>query len=174
MDERKLFESRIKKYKNMVQCIIARHCMDGNIRHDLMQQTFLQAWIYRDSFEGKSQYSTWLCRIAINVTINYLVAQKSRVKILDDNEYPYEQIYSLQHYLYMSPDVGLSAMEELEEVKDYILTMNEDLQKALVMSVVYGKNYEEIARAVGIPVGTVRSRIFNARKKLRARFGKAL
>lgn len=170
MDEKILFEKRVKRYKGLIKRIIMRHAANPSIRDDLMQQTFLRAWIHRNSFQRRSKYSTWLCRIAINTTLNYLISQKSKVKVIDKYEIDVENVAHIQHYLYISPDKILSDQENLDIVADAIRTLPGKIGAPLILNVIYGYDYERVASMLSLPIGTVRSCIYRARNILRAKF----
>lgn len=167
MDERTLFEQRVKKNKALVLHFISRYIFDVDLRHDIMQQTFLRAWIVRDSFEGRGSYEGWLKKIAATCTFNYLVSHQHKITIAK-KEYAdglnYEDLHSLDHYLFASPLDQLIQDHDLILAAEALKALPKPFQEAIVLSLVYGHTYEEIAAIANIPIGTVRSRIFRGKQ----------
>lgn len=167
MDEKKLFEENVSRYKGKVLTMISRYVHCEHIRQDLLQQAFLRAWVSRDSFLGDCQYSTWLIKIAINVTLNYLIRNKTKIKVLSRVLQEKEHFTLVQHYMYIAPDNYLSAMETLTEVERQMQKLPRELREAIVLSAVYGYEYADVAKMCRVPVGTIKSRIHRARAILK-------
>jgi len=164
MDDEQLFQERFKKYKGLVLRIIRRYARDESVIDDLTQQTFIKAWIYRATFKGECTYSTWLCKIAINTTINHLTQQRGKIKVFDP-EFYFDRVP--KYFMYSPTDTIASDLEELLQVEKDIKALPEKLRTALVMHTLYGYSYEELALVLEVPIGTVRSRIFRARELIR-------
>jgi len=164
MDDKQLFEARFKKYKGLILRLIRRYAKDESIIDDLAQQAFVKAWIYRDTFKGECTYSTWLCSIAINTTINHLVKNRGKIKVFDP-DYHFDRVP--RYFMYSPTDSIASDLEELLQVERAIKQLPEKLRTALVMHTLYGYSYEELAIVLEVPIGTVRSRISRAREAIK-------
>ena len=110
------------------------------------------------SFDG------WLWRITRNVFVDEIRRQKRRptVPLPDEPD-------RLRTASSPAPDVMLAQVTLGEEVQDALLSLTYDFREAVVLCDVVGLSYDEIAQAVGVPVGTIRSRIHRGRKMLRSR-----
>lgn len=165
MDDKSLFEDRFRKHQGIVKRMIGRYVKNDDATiDDLTQQTFIKAWIHRDSFQGNSAYSSWLCRIAINTTINHIIANRQRLKVFDDS---YKPGLVPEHYIYSTPLTILCNEEHLLLMGKEISKLPMGTKEALVYNTIYGMKYEEVAFALKIPIGTVRSRIKRARTILK-------
>ena len=124
---------------------------------DIVQQAFLRAWEKIDTFKGNSNFYTWLYRIGFNLAITKI--NSSREMQLDE---------SFESTLSSSSNIEdtLENKELYVTVKNLLDEIPEEQRTAYVLCEVDTKNYEEIAQITGVPVGTVRSRIFRARQYL--------
>lgn len=165
MDERQEFDKNYKINKNKIYRMIARYISDVATIEDLTQNTFVKAWLGRESFRGDSSYYTWLCSIAINTAIDYIAKHKPRLHSFscdrlkeDMDTYPAESFDTLDN-LVIDEQVAIiwAAIEKLPR----------KLHDPLVLFAIYELSYEQIADSMGIPVGTVRSRIHRARFELK-------
>jgi len=161
------FDLLVLKYQNRVVNLISRYVYDSAEVYDVAQEAFIKAYRALPNFRGDSAFYTWLYRIAINTAKNYLVAQgrrppKTDVDIQDAEQYgSYDDLKN-----YETPE-GLMQKSEVERVVvETMQTLPEDLRTAITLRELEGLSYDEIAEAMGCPVGTVRSRIFRAREAI--------
>ncbi len=166
-DEQKLFKERFLEHRFLLHRIIGRYIRHKETQQDLMQETMLLAWKCRADYQGLSKYSTWLCRIAINATINYLIAQK-RKPLSRAIDYTLVEGGCIgEHAICNSAESILIADEGMHEIRMAIFKLPQTYKTALVLQAFYGLTYEQIADVANIPVGTVRSRIYRAKELLR-------
>ena len=165
--DKKAFDILVRKYQHKLVNLIARYVYDPNEVMDVAQETFLKAYRAIPKFRGDSAFYTWLYRIGVNTAKNHLIAQGRRPPSVDidaDEATQYEGESDLKEYA--TPE-GMLLKEEIEKtVFDTIESLPEDLRKAITLRELEGLSYEEIAEAMGCPVGTVRSRIFRAREAI--------
>ena len=166
MDEKAEFEKYYKDNKSFIISVLRRYIRNQQTVEDLAQQTFINAWVGRRHFEGRSTYRTWLYRIAVNVTFTHLLKERQKTKVFTNNLDMFESDATSLHYLYITPMHVVGANEDLETLKSKMQQLPKDMQQALVMYAIYGVPYEEIAQSLNIPIGTVRSRIHRARALL--------
>ncbi|MCJ7556560.1 MAG: RNA polymerase sigma factor RpoE [Gammaproteobacteria bacterium] len=162
--EKAAFDVLVLKYQHKIVNLVMRYVQDPVESLDVAQEAFIKAYRAIPSFRGESAFYTWLYRIAINTAKNYLVARKRR---------PLEYDLDLQDPQQYDMDSRLSDAETPEGhalgeeirlvVNDAIDGLPKDLRTAIVLREIEGMSYEEIAREMECPVGTVRSRIFRAR-----------
>lgn len=137
---------------------------------DLCQETFAKAYKAWDRFEGRSQVSTWLYRIAVNTWKNKLRGRKLKffslfaTKDEDDEPRDYEGNDP-------APDEGLQKNEEREILFKALGQLNTDERVVLTLRDLEERSYEEISEILNLPAGTVKSRLFRARERLREKLG---
>ncbi len=166
------FDLLVLKYQHKIAKLIMRYVRDPAEALDVSQEAFIKTYRALPKFRGDSAFYTWLYRIAINTAKNHLVAMKRRpVDFEVDLQDP--DAYDINARLQDTdtPD-RIAQREELREtVEAAIAALPEELREAIVLREIEGLSYEEIARAMDCPVGTVRSRIFRAREAIDGRIG---
>jgi RNA polymerase sigma-70 factor (ECF subfamily) len=165
--DKKAFDVLVQKYQHKIANLVSRYIRDPGEVLDVTQEAFLKAYRALPKFRGDSAFYTWLYRIAINTAKNYLVAQDRRPPESDidaEEAVQYEGAGALRDNA--SPE-SLLLRDEIEKtVYDAIDRLPDDLRTAITLREMEGLSYEEIAQAMGCPVGTVRSRIFRAREAI--------
>jgi RNA polymerase sigma-70 factor (ECF subfamily) len=170
--DKRAFDLLVLKYQHKIVKLIMRYVRDPAEALDVSQEAFIKTYRALPKFRGDSAFYTWLYRIAINTAKNHLVAAKRRpVDFEVDLQDPesYEINARLQDN--DTPDRIAQRDELRETVEDAIARLPEELRVAIVLREIEGMTYEEIARAMECPVGTVRSRIFRAREAIDGRIG---
>jgi len=161
------FDLLVLRYQHKVLKLIMRYVHDAVEAEDVAQEAFIRAYRALPSFRGDSAFYTWLYRIAINTAKNALVANRRRPVEYDLDPQDSED-YAMQARL-KDPETpeGLLLTEEIQHtVNSAIENLPDDLRTAIVLRELEGLSYEEIAKAMDCPVGTVRSRIFRAREAI--------
>ena len=162
--DKKAFDLLVLKYQQKVANLISRYVRDPSETLDVTQEAFIKAYRALPNFRGDSAFYTWLYRIAINTAKNYLVAQGRRPPGSDVDAETAEQLdVGTRLKEHATPEHQLLTDELAETVKQAMDDLPEDLRTAITLRELEGLSYEEIARAMDCPVGTVRSRIFRAR-----------
>jgi len=170
--DKRAFDLLVLKYQHKIAKLIMRYVRDPSEALDVSQEAFIKTYRALPKFRGDSAFYTWLYRIAINTAKNHLVAMKRRpvdfeVDLQDPDSY--DMNARLQDT--DTPD-RIAQREELREtVEDAIAALPDELREAIILREIEGLSYEEIARAMDCPVGTVRSRIFRAREAIEGRIG---
>jgi RNA polymerase sigma-70 factor (ECF subfamily) len=161
------FDLLVKKYQHKIIGLISRYIYDHHEAMDVAQEAFIKAYRALPNFRGDSAFYTWLYRIAINTAKNYLVARGRRPPDTDidaDDAQYFESDSDLRQI--ENPENALYR-DELQRVINQVLDrLPEDLRVALTLREFEGLSYEEIAKVMDCPVGTVRSRIFRAREAI--------
>ncbi|QMT60207.1 sigma-70 family RNA polymerase sigma factor [Legionella sp. PC997] len=148
----------LSRYNNKIQQIIHLHIQDRANVSDLAQEVLIKVYRYLHYFKEKSQFSTWLYRITQNTIKNHYRTTNLRLDL--EAEYAdscYPGVELSPEYLIMNIEFG----ERLELI---LSTLSEELRLCYGMYILDGKSYEDIAKRMDCPIGTVRSRIFRARK----------
>jgi len=157
----------VRKYEHKVGFVIARYISDTHEVEDVAQETFIKAYRAIHRFRGDSAFYTWLYRIAVNTSKNYLVSQKRRPpdSDLEASEIESTGIGRVMHDI-DTPEAGALSREIAQTVTDTLHRLPEELQQALELRELQGMSYEDIAEQMRCPLGTVRSRIFRAREAI--------
>jgi len=168
--DKRAFDLLVLKYQQKVANLVSRYVRDPSETLDVTQEAFIKAYRAIPNFRRESAFYTWLYRIAINTAKNYLVAQKRRPPGSDIDAETAEQLdVGTRLKENATPENHLLEKEIGETVKQAIDELPEDLRTAITLRELEGLSYEEIARAMDCPVGTVRSRIFRARAAIDAK-----
>ena len=162
------FDALVLKYQHKVVKLVMRYVRNPAEAEDIAQDAFIKAYRALPQFRGDSAFYTWLYRIAINTAKNAVVSRdRSPIDFDLDLQNP-DESYDMHGRLKDSetPE-ALTLTEEIRStVNSAIDALPEDLRTAIVLRELEGLSYEEIADAMGCPVGTVRSRIFRAREAI--------
>jgi RNA polymerase sigma-70 factor, ECF subfamily len=178
--DKKAFELLVIKYQRKLMRLVSRLVRDQAEAEDVVQEAFIKAYRALPQFRGDSAFYTWLYRIGINTAKNYLVTQGRRAPTsTDSNSEEAETFDDAEHLRDINtPESMLATKQIAETVNAAMSTLPEELRTAISLREIEGLSYEEIADAMGCPIGTVRSRIFRAREaiaeKLRPLLGTAL
>jgi RNA polymerase sigma-70 factor, ECF subfamily len=165
--DKRAFDLLVLKHQFKVHAIVSKYVKDYDEVNDVVQETFIKAYRALEAFRGESAFYTWLYRIAVNTSKNYLLARNRRPPSFDVDLGDAENAeLSIQLQNLDSPDNILSR-NELETVIDVAIKgLPADLRNALILREFEDLSYEQIADIMDCPVGTVRSRIFRAREAL--------
>jgi RNA polymerase sigma-70 factor (ECF subfamily) len=166
-DER-AFDEIVQRHKNKIYNYVCRMTNDSPDAEDITQEVFIKAYVSIGAFRNDASVDTWLYRIATNLVIDRFRRGKrapQTVPVLDDEEDPLHELPATERG---SDPAAQAQLAELQaEVKRALAGLPPKLRSAIVMHDLEGLSYEEVAAAVGCPVGTVKSRLFNGRNLLK-------
>jgi RNA polymerase sigma-70 factor (ECF subfamily) len=156
-DER-AFETILLRYQGPVFNAVLRMVRDRDEAGDLTQNAFLKAYERLSTFDPEQKFFSWLYRIAINETINFL-KRRGRLEPLDgDWAAPAA-----------TPETALLDADLSSHVQDALMSIASDYRAVLVLRHFEDLSYDEISQIVGVPEKTVKSRLFTARRLLKER-----
>jgi len=165
--EKQAFDVLVLKYQQKVANLISRYVRDSGEVMDVTQEAFIKAYRALPNFRGESAFYTWLYRIAINTAKNYLAAQGRRPPSDDIEAESAEQLDAGVRLKEFGTPENLLLREEIAStIKEAIDDLPEDLRTAITLRELEGLSYDEIAKAMDCPIGTVRSHIFRAREAI--------
>ena len=160
------FEALVLRYQARIVNYASAMVHDAGAAEDVAQETFVRAWRGLGRFRGESAFKTWLYRIATNVARTHLDRRGRQARIgdrsLDDETEPLQTADVPSP----APDAETSLVRR-EAIDRALAELPDELRVALVLRDVEGLDYKEIAGVTGAPIGTVESRIFRARRRLR-------
>ena len=161
------FDLLVRKYQHRIAALIGRYVADWSECQDVAQETFIRAYRAIGNFRGDAQFYTWLHRIAVNTAKNHLVANNRRPPTEDVDVGDAEQFDSgIRLRDNDTPERELMRQQLEQTVMRAVEALPEELRVAITLREVDGLSYEEIARRMDCPIGTVRSRIFRAREAI--------
>jgi RNA polymerase sigma-70 factor (ECF subfamily) len=164
----KAYDELVKRYQERIYATIYHMTSNHEDANDLAQESFIKAFQALKSFKGGSSFYTWLYRIAVNKTINFLKQRKNRTHMsLNDIDINAEHDPDLMALISEQTPRRAAGLTELQEkLNAALMKLSEPHRLVVVMHDVQGLSHEEIAEAVDCNVGTVRSRLFYARQQL--------
>jgi RNA polymerase sigma factor (sigma-70 family) len=174
--DQKAYRSLTERHQSSVYHIVYKIVRDSEVAADLVQETFMKAFSSLASYRSEYRFSTWLYKIAANCSIDYL--RKKRINMLSlDREVETADgrlDFEVADYSF-HPGRTLERKEQEFNIEEAITSLPEKYREVIIYRHKDDKSYEEIADLLGIPVGTVKARIFRARellkKKLKLLYG---
>src|SRR5690348_2439936 len=152
--ERTLYDAHVDRIYRLVH----RMAGDGDLAQDFTQETFIRAFERLGQYRGDASLATWLHSIAVSVTLNGMrKVQRIRLRTTDLSETPLLASETRD----LPPDLRTRLFQAID-------TLSEKLRPVFIMHDIEGFTHEEIGEALGIPTGTSKARLFDARAKLRA------
>ena len=165
----KAFEQLYRLHIGRVLGICLRMTRRRDLAEDCAQQTFVRAWRNLGAFEGRSAFSTWLHRIAVNEVLTYTRNHGTRLEAdtqgVDDDHLDSEAAQGSM------PAPGAPDVGEVMDVERALATLPEGSRHVVVLQTVYGYSHEEVAEMLGIAVGTCKAQLHRGRRMLRERLG---
>ncbi len=164
--DRAAFGELVRAYQQRVYMTAYRMTREHASAHDISQEVFLRAYRGLGSFDGRSEFFTWLYRIVVNVSLNHLRREgRRRALSLDEVELP----EPLQQQAGQSPELQLQLKRQVRDVAEAMDALPETLKTTVILVILDGMSYREAAEALQCTEGTVGWRIHEARKILRTR-----
>lgn len=157
------FEGLVRRYHGRLTTAMVAVCGAVQEAEDVVQETFLQAFCKLDSFRSESRFYTWLYRIAFNLSVN--VRRKKRPLLVSDRSDVLDPLQIVDQGA--GPTEPLAAAERSEQLLAAIGRLPDEFREVLVLRELEGFCYETIAEVLGLPLGTVRSRLHRARGQLK-------
>ena len=168
-DDERAFADLVGRFKGRVTNLISRVLNDRESSDDLAQEVFVRVFVHRRNYRTGSKFSTWVFTIAANLAKNEI-----RRRVRRRNWFSLDaltEVFSDSIIQLADPTEGREQVLEREQLQgavgEAIATVPEKYRLALVLRDIEGLSYEEIAEVLGVPGGTVRSRINRARSMLK-------
>lgn len=164
------FETLVERYRHRIVATALRFTRVQEDAEDIAQQCFQKAFVHLHTFEGKSAFSTWLTRIAVNEALMFLRRSRGQLKVsIQDDFADVEGATSRLEIPDSDPDPEVRYLQR-EKARILAAAMQElrpRLRKAIELRELAELSTEETARRMGLSVGAVKARIFHGRRKLR-------
>jgi RNA polymerase sigma-70 factor, ECF subfamily len=164
------YDELVQRYQERIYATVYHMTSNHEDANDLAQESFIKAFQALKSFKGGSSFYTWLYRIAVNKTINFLKQRKNRIHLslndLDFNAEHDPDLVALISDKTPRREAGLSELQE--KLNEALMKLSEPHRLVVVLHDVQGLSHDEIAKVMNCNIGTVRSRLFYARQQLQA------
>lgn len=165
------FEALVRKYQDRVYNI-CRYMLGAADAEDAAQDAFIKAYRNLDRFTPSPSFQAWVTRIAVNSCLDYK-RKPAHISIAmtsgEGEEYTLDAPSGSP-----GPEAALESKKAGQAVADAIAGLSERLRSVIVLYEIEGLSYEEISDALGISIGTVKSRISRAREELKKRLAGAM
>lgn len=163
-----IFNNEFMPTVNSMYNFAYRLTLDSDDAKDLLQDTYLKAYRFIDSFQQGTNAKAWLFRILKNSFINdYRKKSKepSKVDYQDVESYYNSEDVDRQ----ITPDLRVEALKDMigDEISNALNSLDVDFRTVIILCDLEGFKYEEMAKILDIPIGTVRSRLHRARNLLK-------
>lgn len=151
----------IDNHGNTVRNIIKRITNEEN--EDLEQEVYTKVWKNSEKYEEKGVFKAWIKTISANISKDYL---KSSQKKLSDNTTNDETVVSLIQCNKDTPEEILIKKERQKQISSAINNLKPKFKEIIMLYEIENQSYEDISKKLKCPIGTVKSRIYNAKKEL--------
>jgi RNA polymerase sigma-70 factor (ECF subfamily) len=160
----------VERYQGRIYSVVFGMVRNPEDARELSQDAFVKAYKNLSRFRLESSFYTWLCRIAMNVSIDHLRRQKlRRTEAFEEGIASRDGtgVISLAHHR-EDPRRNLERKRLRERIIAEVEKLPDDQRQVIILREIDGLPYKDIADIMGIPEGTVMSRLYYARKKLQS------
>jgi RNA polymerase sigma factor (sigma-70 family) len=163
-----IFHGEFMPHINSMYNFAYRLTMDGDDAKDLLQDTYLKAYRFIESFQQGTNAKAWLFRILKNSFIN-----DYRKKSKEPSKVDYQEVESYYNSdevdRQITPDLRVEALQDMigDEISDALNSLDVDFKTVIILADLEEFKYDEMAKILDIPIGTVRSRLHRARNLLK-------
>ncbi len=162
------YDELVKRYQERIYATLYHMTSNHEDANDLAQDSFIKAFQALKSFRGGSSFYTWLYRIAVNKTINFLKQRRNKHHFsLNDLDFNTEHNPDLVALISDKTPLREAGLAELQKkLNEALMKLSEPHRMVVVLHDVQGLSHEEIAEILDCNIGTVRSRLYYARQQL--------
>jgi RNA polymerase sigma-70 factor (ECF subfamily) len=167
-DKLRIFNNEFMPHINSMYNFAYRLTLDADDAKDLVQDTYLKAFRFIDSFQQGTNAKAWLFRILKNSFINDYRKKSKEPSKVDYQEV--ETFYNSEDVdRQITPDLRVEALQDMigDEISIALNSLEVDFRTVIILCDLEGFKYEEMAKILDIPIGTVRSRLHRARNLLK-------
>lgn len=157
MDLKEIIKANKENVKNIIRMI------SGSENEDLEQEVYLRVWKNSDKYEEKGSIKGWISTITKNITKDYLKsAVVKREKLLEEDDNTFDVVSDKKE----TPELRLITNDRQKRITKAINGLKPKFKDVVLYCEVYGYTYEDCAKKLKCPVGTIKSRLYNAKKQL--------
>jgi len=171
------FDELVRRYQQRVYATVYHMTSNHEDADDLTQESFIKAYKALKRFKGDSSFYTWVYRIAVNRTINFLKQRNRRSFHMSLNDMDMQVEKDADLLMFISDktprrDVRLNELQE--KLNEALMKLSESHRLTVTLHDIQGMSHEEIGKIMDCNTGTVRSRLFYARQQLQAHLSEYL
>lgn len=155
------FKDIVKSNQSNVKSIIRLITKETN--EDLEQEVYIKVWKNSEKYKEQGAFKSWVNTIAKNVSKDYLrsVQKRNQDSLVDD-----EEIMNNVRDKKSTPELKLISNDRQKRITEAINTLKPKFKEVVMLCEIYGYTYEDAAFKLKCPVGTIKSRLYNAKKEL--------
>jgi len=165
------FQELVSQYKDSVYAFLRRFLSQSDLLDDVFQETFMQLYVSRDTFDQSRPLRPWLFTIAANKARDLLRSRGRKREVSIENPIGWgNESGTAADFLpaeYEAPTDVLSREEESQRVREIVMLLPESLREVLLLAYFHRFPYKDIAEILGVPIGTVKSRLHSAVSRFR-------
>lgn len=155
------FKKLVRENKKNIQNVIRLVTKEDN--EDLEQEVYIRVLKNADKYQEKGTFKSWVTTIAKNISKDYLKSASYKAR---ENSVTEEDDLIQIADKKVTPELRLIKNERQQKIIDAVNSLKPKLREVVLMCEIYGYSYEECARKLNCPLGTVKSRLYNAKKEL--------
>ena len=161
------FTELVFRYNNRLQNFLFRYTQNHKDSEDLVQETFLRVHKSRHSYERIAKFSTWMYTIAINLAKS-LYKRKKRMQLISihKNDSDPDSFDFLLEDASILQDEKLHQTLSLQKLQEAVDSLQDEFKQVVILRDIEQMSYEEISEKIGVPMGTVKSRINRGRTQI--------
>jgi len=157
MDFKQIINSNKQNVKNIIKMITKEE------NEDLEQEVYLKVWKNSEKYKEQGSFKSWVGTIAKNVSKDYLkLAYKRKEQLLPEDDTTLERIKDKKS----SPELRLIKNDRQQKILKAVNKLKPKFREVVIYCEIYGYTYEDCAKRLKCPVGTIKSRLYNAKKEL--------
>ncbi len=163
------FEELVRRYQRPIAAYVYRMVGDYEAALDLTQEVFIKVYNSLRRYRSEFKFSTWIYKIAHNSAVDHLRRYSNRAQALT-NEFEGEQYDLPLESRRLSPEQESEKAERRAEIEQVVRGLPVAYRELVLLRHSHDMSYDEIAEVTGLPLGTVKNRLFRARETMRQQF----
>lgn len=157
MDFNKVVEANKQNIKNIIRLITRED------NEDLEQEVYVKIWKNSEKYQEKGSIKSWISTIAKNASLDYIKSSYHKIAQTSDSE---DYTISIIKDKKVTPEENIIKLERQKRITKAINQLKPKFKEVIIMTEINGYSYEECANKLKCPIGTIKSRIYNAKKEL--------
>lgn len=158
------FEELVRRYQRPIAAYVYRMVGDYDVALDLTQEVFIKVYASLSRYRPEFKFSTWIYKIAHNAAIDHLRRHATREAVANSEDNCGEGTVESRR---LSPEQESERSERCSEIEDVVQLLPAPYRELILLRHAQDLSYEEIAEVTGLPLGTVKNRLFRAREAMR-------
>lgn len=160
------FEALVRRYQRPIAAYVYRMVGDYDSALDLTQEVFIKVYNSLSRYRSEFKFSTWIYKIAHNAAIDHLRRHSARAQAISTSDTG-ERSETVLESPRLTPEQESERNERCSEIEAVVQTLPHAYRELIVLRHSHDLSYDEIAEVTGLPLGTVKNRLFRAREAMR-------